>query len=203
VELTRARPEIDADRVFLAGHNLGGFLAPSPSRSTQAAGLLLLAPVSIPVSDWLEAQSQAFLDASPDMAEDQRALFEEGIQSAARLEAGTFTSAEILFNLRGAVWKELQELDPAAQLREANRPFAILFAGSDFLVPEESHAAWRRALGAQEMQGTIVELPGLNHAFVRTGEEDATPESPFVRGNVDEQVIRIISEFVKKGRLPS
>src|SRR5690606_29851740 len=57
VRLLRQLPEVDRGRVFVAGHSLGGFLAPRiVEREPALAGLVLLAPLSRPLFEALPGQ---------------------------------------------------------------------------------------------------------------------------------------------------
>lgn len=74
-ELLRKRPEIDAQRVYVAGHSLGGFAAPYiAKRDGKLAGIIILAGNARSILDLLEEQTEylANLDGTVSPQEQQR-----------------------------------------------------------------------------------------------------------------------------------
>ena len=141
VDLLRSTPGIDPERVFLAGHSLGGYLAPriAAEASGRLAGIAMLEANARPLQRLIEDQlaylasdaggsdpsAQAMLAALPA----QVALVESADLSPAT------PASSLPLGIPAAYWLDLRGYDPAATARALSIPIFITQGGRDYQVP--------------------------------------------------------------------
>ncbi|MGD2120901.1 MAG: alpha/beta fold hydrolase, partial [Gemmatimonadota bacterium] len=107
LSLMRGRPEVDAERVFLLGHSLGGILAPEIARRDGSlAGVTVLAASARPFLQVLRSQLEyvASLEVDPDSA--GRAQLDSLLTSVERMEAGVLPDDEVVLGAPAPYWRE-------------------------------------------------------------------------------------------------
>lgn len=185
------RPEIDASRIFLLGHSLGGTLAPRVAREHAGwAGLAILAGSTRPLPDVMVEQYEylARLDGSVSAEEqaqiDQVRAVAERIRGLTPDDAG---SGVALLGAAPAYWLDLRGYDAPTAAAGLTRPILILQGGRDYQVTEADLANWRRTLdGRSRVQ--IKRYPSLNHLFI-AGSGPSGPAEYLTPGFVAEEVI--------------
>lgn len=178
----RARPEIAADRVAVAGHSAGALVACRVCRDEAGiAAAALLGALSSPIEDmlrWNVGRLRRHWDAFTD---DQKAWLEARLprsllrsEGMERLLEGARNGEEVVRLEGRGVTLELpttrlrQDLatDYAAEMRAVRCPVLVLHGGDDLNVPVEdalrTYGVLREA-GNDEV--TLVVLPGLEHYF--------------------------------------
>jgi dienelactone hydrolase len=152
--VARTIPEIDADRVFLLGHSLGGMMAPAvASRDAGLAGVAILAA---PARSPLALRQLDSLIALVD-----------------RIESDGWGAEETLLGAPAAYWKEWSAVDPVTLARGLDLPLLVLQGGRDYQSTPEDLELWRQGMAGEE--GFHARLyPNLNHLFA-PGEGTATP----------------------------
>jgi fermentation-respiration switch protein FrsA (DUF1100 family) len=196
LSLVRGRPEVDADRVFLLGHSLGGILAPEIARRDGSlAGVTVLAASARPFFQVLTSQLEyiASLEADPDSP--GRAQLDSLLTTVRRMEAGEIPDDEAVLGAPAPYWREVAAVDPVAVASGLSVPLLVLQGGRDYQSTVEDFELWVEAL--QDRPGFESKLyPGLNHLF-GPGSGMATPEE-YVSGPnyVDPEVIRDLVDWV-------
>lgn len=171
VELAASAPAVDPRRVFLAGHSLGGFLAPRiAARSPKVAGVVVLAGSTRRLEDIVVDQT--------------RYLAGQGSAAAARAEAfaavvrdpklGAADKVDMMgIALPGAYFLDLRRYDAPAVAATLKVPILVLQGERDFQVTRADYDGWVKALSGRA--GVKLKLyPGLNHLF-EAGEGASTP----------------------------
>ena len=199
VAALRTRAEIDAARVFVAGHSLGALAAPRIGRRDPAiAGLILLAGPALPLEDTvvrqtrhllaLDGKSAAEIDAAVAALESQR----DAIKHIAADMPG---DAPSLLGLPTAYWRDLAGYDPVAIASTLTQPLLVLQGGRDYQVTvADDFARWRAAF-AQDPRVQLREYPLLGHAFMPGGDPPG-PKDYLEAGHVDATVIADIAAWV-------
>ena len=160
--LLRANPKIDAKRVYIVGHSLGGYAAPRIAQADpKLAGLILLAGNARPISELIDEQIE-YLGGTPAQAEEMKKKFP-------------------------AAYLEELAADPVAVAKTLTVPMLILQGERDYQVTMKDFARWRTLAGPRV---TLKSYPGLNHLF-QPGEGKSTPaeygkEVPFSAAVLDD-----------------
>jgi len=192
----KARPEIDARRITVIGHSLGGMLAariaainPSVARIVILAGATRnLADITVAQVEYL-AGLNGPIDHSD--AEQIRRLKAE----AARVRAARpGDEGPPFFGAPLSYWADLNAYDPAEAAASLTIPMLILQGGRDYQVTTEDFDRFRSALRAHANVACHL-LPKLNHLFM-SGVGRSTPSEYEATGHVDVEAIELIAAFV-------
>jgi dienelactone hydrolase len=186
VKLLKARPEVDARRVVVAGHSLGALLAPEVAvRSAPVAGIVLLAPPGRAPWDAVIGQLRYLETPADTLAEVERAV---ELLKAGQLGAGTLLGAPASY------WQDWAARDGVAMARKVRAPILVLRGERDYQVTDEDVATWRKGLKGVP-RAELVSIPEANHLFIR-GTGKPNPAEYGVPGHVDVTVIDRLASFV-------
>jgi len=203
VELLARQSKIDPKRIFLAGHSLGGYLAPwIATRDSRLAGIVMLAANTRPMEQLLLEQVRALLTAegTPTPSEQQQLAALEA--SVRKIESPDLKSGDTVVLVGGAMpasyWLDLRNYHPVAVAEELKIPILILQGGRDFQVPPATNfTEWKSALDGHK-NVTLKLYPDLNHLFI-AGTGPSLPEEYQKPGHVNEQVINDIAAWISAG----
>ena len=199
LRLLRATPGVDGRRIFLAGHSLGGTLAPRIGvLDGGIAGVVLLAAPSRPMPDVVRDQARSLLE--PGAPEAQRlmapAIQKEGAALADVYAGRPGPPSGMILGASVSYWLDLKSQRPLEAARSLGRPLLILQGERDYQVSMADFAGWRKALRGR--RGVVLKsYPALNHLFA-PGEGRSTPAEYDKRGHVAAEVVRDIAAFVNK-----
>ena len=195
-ELLRKRPEIDAQRVYIAGHSLGGFAAPYiAKRDGKLAGIIILAGNARSILDLLEEQTEylANLDGTVSPQEQQR--LGKFKQLIAAVRAGRLDDVPEGAGLPVRYLAELHRLHPAAVAEELDIPMLIIQGGRDYQVTWADFALWKKHLAARK-NVTFKLFDRLNH-LLSPGQGASRPAEYQRPGHVDVAVVELIAKWIK------
>jgi hypothetical protein len=196
-------PEVDAKRVFLLGHSLGGMVAPEiAARRLREApgsvrGIIFLAGTALPIESTIARQVTAMAARNGEDAAQIEALRKQWEQIFARINDPTAPADESLGMVPlvapESYWRSLVKQDPAAELKRLRLPGLVLRGTKDIQVSEGDFTALAQANTAA---GSVSrEVGGANHLFMPVAGQSTGAEY-FTQSQVDPQVIRIIAEWV-------
>jgi len=169
--LLRQQPKIDAKRIYLLGHSLGGYLAPRiAQRDSTVAGVILQAGNVRPVEE-LAREQIAYLGAPPEVLEQ--------LKRAAP----------------ASYWDDLKAYDPAGAAQKLAVPFLVLQGERDYQVTMKDFELWRTALKGRR-DATLKSYPKLNHLFLE-GEGKSLPAEYSKPGHIPAYVLDDIAAFIK------
>jgi dienelactone hydrolase len=169
--LLRQQAGIDAKRVFLLGHSLGGYVAPRiAQRDPALAGVILLAANARPIDE---------------LAKEQLAYLGAPLEALASLKAAAPPS----------YWEDLSRYDPVAAALKVQAPFLVLQGERDYQVTMKDYEIWRAGLKGRA-NAAFKSYPKLNHLFLE-GEGKSLPAEYSRPGRIPDYVLDDIAAFVK------
>jgi uncharacterized protein len=196
VALLATRTEIDASRIVILGHSLGGTLAPRIAADHEGiAAIVIMAGATRPLPMIMVEQIEylATLDGPADEAAKRR--IEQIKADAARAMAAKAGDAGVkIFGVPAPYWADLNTYDPAATAAKLSLPMLIMQGGRDYQVTADYLQGFKAAL-AGHPNVTFREFPRLNHLFM-VGEGKSRPEEYRKPGHVDAAVIETLVGFV-------
>jgi len=170
VAILRKEPRIDAGRIVVVGHSLGGMLAPRiATRDPWLAGIVLMAGATRKnLPDMITAQF-AYLASLPgaDTATiaKQREALEAPMQQVRALKPSDAASTAPIAGAPPSYWLDLAQYDIVATTTGLSLPILVLGAGRDYQVPPADVDDWLRAVGPRPNL-EVKRYPALNHLFI-------------------------------------
>jgi dienelactone hydrolase len=197
VALLAARSEIDARRIIIVGHSLGGMLAPRIAEGRgDIAGVVIMAGATRPLPEVVVEQAEYIASLNGPLDEVMQKRVDAVRREAARAAAAKAGDVgPIMLGAPSAYWADLNAYDPAAAAAKLTLPLLVLQGGRDFQVTLADLQRYRSALDGHG-NAAIREFPRLNHLFM-DGEGKSRPEEYAKAGHVDGAVIEAVASFVK------
>ncbi|HEV8219476.1 MAG TPA: alpha/beta fold hydrolase [Streptosporangiaceae bacterium] len=197
LRLLSGHPAIDPARLYLAGHSLGGSVAPRIAAAAAAAGpgiagMIILAGGAQPLH-WSAVRQFGYLaTVTPGGAAAlQPALDTITAQAKAVDDPGlsATTPPETLpFGIPAPYWLDLRGYDPPAAAAALGKPMLILQGGRDYQVTvDDDLSRWKAALGHRP-DVTIRVCDADNHLFF-PGSGPSTPEEYEPAQHMDPEVV--------------
>jgi dienelactone hydrolase len=184
VKLLAARPEIDATRIFVIGHSLGGLLAPEIAvRAGGVAGIALLSPPGR--APWeIVREQMRYLGAPRDvLVKTETAV----IELALGVVDGT------LAGMPYSYWRDWASRDGVAMVKRFGRPTLVMHGTRDYQVSSGDFETWHDGL-AKEPYVELSTIGGVNHLFI-AGKGTPSPLEYRVESHVDPRVLAKLAAF--------
>ncbi|MCL2589229.1 MAG: alpha/beta fold hydrolase, partial [Oscillospiraceae bacterium] len=177
-ELLRADPRIDADRIYIIGHSLGGILAPRIyAADGDFAGLVLMGASPRPLLEVIVEQMRASIASAIEMG-----LVEEADMTDMRADMDVLEdlldtlpdmpqeeARELQLPMTGAFAYYFQDLmihSFARYAADITVPVLVMQGGRDFQVPTDPDFALLQELFAGRDDVTFLLFADLNHSFI-------------------------------------
>lgn len=159
IRLASVLPFVDKHRVFVAGHSLGGLMAPRVASHTDLlAGVILLAAPARPLLKVAEGQMRYLASLNGGVTD------EAAIQQQLR----TFKQS-----VPDSYWDYLSEYQPVLTAHSLKLPLLFLQGERDYQVTMEDFGLWQLGLFGKP-GATFESFPTLNHLFME-GTGKSTP----------------------------
>jgi dienelactone hydrolase len=179
VRLLQGHPAVDAARVIVLGHSLGGTAAPRVAAAEPSvAGLVILAGGTQPLH-WAAVRQVRYLASlDPVAAAASRHTAEALTRQAELVDSPDLSPAtpasELPFGVPAAYWLDLRGYDPVATAAALGKPMLILQGGRDYQVTvADDLAGWQAGLAG--LPGVTIRVyQADNHLFF----PGAGPSSP-------------------------
>ena len=195
--LLRATAGIDAARVYVLGHSLGGMLVPRIGRQDpKIAGFVVMAAPARPLEDLILEQVTytAALDGINDAQE--RRQTEEVRGQVDKVRALALGATGTLLGAPASYWLDLRGYRPADAAKALKQPLLILQGERDYQVTQVDFEAWKRAIAGRP-DVTFKSYPGLNHLFI-VGQGPSGPAEYQRPGHVAEAVVADIAAWLRR-----
>ncbi len=201
IDQLRQTPGVDPGRVFVAGHSLGGHLAPriAAQAEDKVAGIALLEANTSSLPSLILDQITYL--ASPDGGADpQAAAMLDGLADKVALAESpdlspTTPATDLPLGIPAPYLLDLRTYDPAATAKELAIPIFISQGGRDYQVPPTELAAWRTALAGRD-DVAIHEYPALNHLLM-SGSGPSRPAEYAVPGHVAPELVADLAAWIQ------
>lgn len=202
-DLLRQDPRIDPDKIFIAGHSLGGMLAPRiDATGGNFAGLIILAGSPRRLEEIMKEQQMATLDTLKGplkwIGKKQIAKIQEKLDSIytktdEEAQAIPFAGGTTIYYL-----KEMGQKTAAEYLAESNKPIFVLHPEKDVQVSLEKDFQKYKEILAGRTNASFQLYPGLNHAFMPSlyGTINKALKEFQTKQHVDVQVIADIADWI-------
>ena len=200
VELLRATTGINAQKIFVLGHSLGGMLVPRIGlRDPDIAGFIILAGATRSVEEAILEQTGYIIMLDGKTTESEKARLDEIRKTVEKIrnlkESDLQAEKENLLGAPPEYWLDLRDYDPSETARKLRQPLLILQGGRDYQVTEKDLENWKKSLSSR--QDVIFRFyPDLNHLFI-AGKGIPTPSEYSRAGHVDRQVIDDIAAWIE------
>lgn len=200
VMLCRTRQEIDPKHIYILGHGQGGYMIPRIGKDDpEIAGLILAAANTRPMEDvFLHEWTYRTRLIEPVMSDETIKLLTR-VNKDITVIKGLKPSSDRTTKVLGApvsYWLDLQGYDPAKMAMTLKQPILVLQSGRDYQATSVDNTKWNDTLRSKA-NVVIKSYPKLNHLLI-PGDGQITPTEYGIRGNVSEQVIIDISNWIHK-----
>lgn len=195
----RATPGVDAHRIVLLGHSLGGTVAPRIATEVpDLAGLVLVAAGAQPMH-WAAVRQVRYLadlGPAPAAAEPVIATMTEQARCVDDPGLTARTPAHLLpFGQPAPYWLDLRDYDQVGTAAALRMPLLVANGGRDYQATiADDLARWRAGLEHRD-DVTIREYPADNHFFF-PGEGPSTPADYQQPHHVDPTVIADLADWI-------
>ncbi|MFI9552798.1 alpha/beta hydrolase [Nonomuraea endophytica] len=200
IHLLQRHPAVDAARVYVAGHSMGGKVAPRVAAAEPSvAGLVLLAGDTQPMHHAAVRVIGYLASLNPG----SQGAVETITRQAALVDSPDLSAetpaAELPFGYSGAYWLDLRDYDPVATAIELDKPMLILQGGRDYQVTvAEDLAGWQTGL-AHRTDVIIRVYDADDHLFF-PGSGPSTPADYDKPQHVDAAVVTDIADWLAPRR---
>lgn len=198
-EVLAQQEEIDPERIFIAGHSLGGQALPAIDAELkdeiQAAGYIFLAAPARKLPELMREQYEFLYSLTPDLNEEQELQKAAAFAELDRLEqTDELPEDELILGAYPAYWKALEQYDQVAEAADITKPCLVLQGEEDYQVTMEDYEIWKNHYSKQE-NWQFRSYEGLTHLFMY-GVMENGPSDYQKEQHVDERVITDIAEFI-------
>lgn len=206
IRLLQTHPTIAPERVFLAGHSLGGTIAPRIAAAAEppVAGLIILAGGTQPLQ-WAAVRQVRYLASlDPATAAAAQPAIDAMTAQAEQVDSPDLSpdtpDDELPFGVPAAYWLDLRNYDPVATAATLQQPTLICQGERDYQATiAEDLARWQTGLRAHP-NVTIRTYPADNHFFL-PGSGPSNPAELAAPQHLDPQLIADINDWIASNTL--
>lgn len=181
VKLLSSDSRVDADRIYLLGHSLGGMMTPKiTADNPQIKGFIAMAGTLRQLQDIAFDQNKAAIMAMESLTEQQKNDMIAQVKLATdKVKALDDDGTGYIMGLPTNYWKSLNAIDSIAIVKGLNVPMLILHGDADFQVyTDKDYKLWQTTLEGFS-KATFKLYDGLSHLFMTNqlplnGAPDAT-----------------------------
>lgn len=186
---------VDTDRISVAGHSVGGEVAPRIAANyKQLNGIVLLDAFSLPISQQASMSRESLQDADW-YTEKEKKLIESIQQARAQLPEKDFDDdAQNVAGRSGAYWNSLLEYDPLDTATNVSADIFVIQNGRTLAPATASFELWQETLDSSQAQFQMFE--SHNH-YHQSGNQKSLPSAiGRFHDNVAEDTVTAVADWV-------
>ena len=202
-DLLKQHPSIDPEKVFIAGHSMGGMLAPRiDAEGGNFRGLILLAGSPRKLEDILLYQTRETLSLSGKLVrfilEKQIKTLEATFQGLYNLTDEEAKAKKIGGGTSAYYFKEMGEHSVEGYLAQLTKPILVMQGSKDFQVKADVDFVMYQELLADHPDTSFRLYDNLNHCFVPSvfGRIDKAKQEYAVEQHIGHEVISDIADWI-------
>jgi dienelactone hydrolase len=201
VALLRGMLKVDARRIFLLGHGVGGSLLPRiAARDPQIAGLIILDGIARRPEDMLMDQfTRLYTRHGPPTPEQEQQLAVLEAQ-VARLRdpqlPDSTPAGQLPLGLPASYWRDLRAYRPAEVARTLSDPMLVMQGERDYQATMADFEQWQAALGGRP-QVELRTFPTLNPPLIPE-EDRRTPDDFRAANHVPAELVDYIGNWIHR-----
>ena len=192
---------IDPEKVYIAGHDLGGVLAPRIDLEADFAGMIML---GAPAHRWNYVAYDQLVRYGFNGVENETMRFLKPMIKGEYEELEkkeTYTEDEltsVYLYQYGYFWRDLLSYDYPAMAASSGKPVLVILGKDDYQIPAEGEVElWENALAASSAPHEVVVVEGINHMMLKMDGLFTDVLKQYERPlRVDQKVIDEIAELV-------
>ncbi len=199
VDFLYQREDIDKNKIFLLGHSLGGMLAPRIAEKTdKVRGIIMLAGTIKDLLELIPKQTKYLASLDGKITEEEMREIEDLEKEIEDIKSLKVGKDENILGAPGSYWLDLINYNPLESIKNLDLPILILQGDRDYQVTVDDFKLWQEEL-KDKPNVTFKLYKGLNHLFIY-GEGKSTPEEYYKSGNIFQEVIEDIANWIKISR---
>lgn len=165
VALLEKTKGVDPKKIFVAGHSLGGTLAPRiAAADARVRGLVLLAGATRPLGQLVLEQRTYLVGAGKDTPAGQQVI-KDAQALAARYDTEPLKEGDVVDGLPASYLLDLRAHPGAGDAAALKVPLLVLQGGRDYQVTSVDFEGWKKGLAGHK-NATFKLYPALNHLFM-------------------------------------
>lgn len=205
LKLLAKHPEVDANRVFIAGISMGGRYAPRLCQQSpvQVAGVISMAGPSINLADSLISQSNYYQEHFPkDKKESEKEMLQlqelsKGLRDGSLTRTSKSSITNLPLGLPLTYYLHDEQHSPTSVVKDVKVRILVMQGLLDWQVqPVENIAAWREVL--KDRPGTLRTYANLSHTFNFSGSTRKGVRQYDEASHVAEEVISDIVGWINQ-----
>lgn len=207
VQLLKETKDIDAERIFVAGHSQGGFMIPvilDNDKARDIAGTIVLSGPSSKFVDVAAAQQQELISRLKQLGMDSSSVEPtasvwKSIADMVNDPQYSVDNIPAQFPLSPAYyWFEQKDYSPVSLAKLQSGPMLVLQGENDWQVPISELDGWKSALKARQ-DVKYKSYPKVNHLLSEVDSLSIGTEYN-LKSNVSKSIIDDIASWVKKAK---
>lgn len=194
-DLLRKTKGIDAKRIYVLGHSLGGTLIPRIGKADKdIAGLIILAGATRPLEDLVLEQFNYIYSLDGQLSDDEKATIAKLKIEVEKVKALKNEDSGMALGLPVSYWLDLKDYRAADAAKDIKQRMFILQGERDYQVTMVDFNNWKSAL-TDRKDVQFKSYAKLNHLFI-AGEGKSAPTEYQQASHVEKQVIDDIKEWI-------